>query len=67
MKLIYYIKTIDYYNSDFKIEMYAKNYSYKVRSNNESMCHKIFANNHSGSLFTNNKTSRYAHMQSLFL
>ncbi len=39
IKLIYYIKTINYYNSDYKIEMYAKNYGYKVRSNNYSMCH----------------------------
>ena len=39
IKLIYYIKTINYYNSDYKMEMYAKNYGYKVRSNNYSMCH----------------------------
>ncbi len=37
--MIYYIKTIDYYNSEYKIEMYAKNYGYKVHYNNYSMCH----------------------------
>ena len=38
IKLLYYIKTIKYYNSDYKIEMYIKNYGYIVSSNNYSMC-----------------------------
>ena len=31
------MKTINYYNSDYKIEMYAENYGDKVHSNNYSM------------------------------
>ena len=39
IKLVFYIKTINYYNSDYKIEIYTKNYGFKVHSNNHSMCH----------------------------